>query len=346
MKRTFILRWLPLLLVLALAAVLAAGCGSGGGGTGNQQGQAPQTKEQGGKKQFVVGWSTDTVAQPWRAYLTETVKNQWATKHPEVKLIVTDAQGKTEKQISDLEDLAAQKVDLIMVSPKEEKGLTATVKKINDSGIPVVLVDRGVEGEDFTARVKVDNVELGRMVAEYMAKKLNGKGNVVIIEGVPGASTVLESQQGFVETMKKYPDIKILASQPADYRRDKAMQVMENYLQAYPKIDGVYTHADEMTMGALLAAKNAGREKEIIWGSINSTMELIKEIKDGNIVGATPLRSNTAKQGVEIAWKILNGEKVPKVTVVPGFMVDETNAAKVYDANRYSLDPWPPDEQK
>lgn len=332
--------------VLAVGLILGLGLLSGCGGAKTQPGEGGAKSsgaQQEGKKQFVVGWSTDTMAQPWRAYLTESIKKEWA-KHPDVKLVVVEAQGKTEKQIADVEDLIAQKVDLIMASPKEEAALTAVVAKAYKAGIPVVLVDRGVEGRDFTTRVKVDNVKIGEMVAEYIAKKLNGKGNVVILEGVPGSTTAVETQEGFLKDIKKYPDIKILASQPADYRRDKAMQVMENFLQAFPKIDAVFSHADEMTMGALNAAKSAKREKQIIWGSANATMEFLKEIKDGNIVGASPLRSNCSTVGVKLGYEILKGEKgLPKVHIFPAVMVDESNVAKFYDASKYSLDPWDPE---
>ena len=325
-KRTTLILAVSLLVVLMVGAL--SGCSL--------------TKKK--KDTFTVGWSTDTMAQPWRAYLTETIQKEWA-KNSKVKLVTVEAQGKTEKQISDIEDLIAQKVDLIMASPKEEGALTAVIAKANKAGIPVVLADRGVQGDQFTTRVKMDNYVIGQAAAQYLAKKLNGKGNIVIIEGVPGATTVVETQQGFLDELKKYPNMKVLASQPADYRRDKGMQVMENYLQAYKQIDAVFSHADEMTMGALVAAKNAKREKQIVWASINATMEFIKELKDGNIVGCSPLRSNTAVVAVKVATKVLNKEKVPQVYIMPVKMVDETNAAKLYDANRYSLDPWDPEAE-
>ncbi|MDB4897155.1 MAG: periplasmic binding protein/LacI transcriptional regulator [Firmicutes bacterium] len=330
-------RWIGGLLSVVCTTALIAGCSTGGSPSQTNNGSA------GGKKQFVVGWSTDTIQQPWRAYLTESIKKEWS-KYPDVKLVVVEAQGKTEKQISDIEDLINQKVDLIMASPKEEKALTQVVAKAYKGGIPVVLADRGVEGKEFTTRVVVENVQIGEMLADYVGKKLNGKGNIVVLEGVPGSTTSEESNQGFNRQIKQYPDIKILARQPADYRRDKGLQVMENFMQAYPKIDAVVSYADEQTMGALTAAKNAKREKQIIWASTNATMEFLKEIKDGNIVGASPLRSNTSALAVKLAYQILKGEgkNLPKVHYFPTLMVDETNVAKLYDASKYSPDPWDP----
>jgi ribose transport system substrate-binding protein len=294
-------------------------------------------------KKYVVGFAQDTLNQPWRAYQAKVVERE-LKKLPNVTPIITDGQGRSERQIANIEDMVTKGVDLLIVSPKEEGALTPVVSQAHKKNIPVVLIDRGVTGEDYRVWVKGDNYRIAAITADYIAERFTKKfgkpqGNVVVIEGVPGSTTAVERAAGFKQRIaEKYPGIKIIASQPADYRRDKAMQVMEDFLQAFPKIDAIFTHADEMTMGALYAIENAKRRNEIVITSVNGTMEAIKAIMDGRM-DASPLYSNCATRGVEIGMKMLAGQRPPqKLVVVDPVMINETNAAKFYEKDRYSPD--------
>lgn len=294
------------------------------------------------KKPFFAGFAQDTLNQPWRNYQAVCVERE-LKKFAGVKVMVTDGTGKAEKQISNIEDMIARGLDILLVSPAQEGALTPIVSQVYKSGIPVVLVDRGITSQDYTCFVKGDNVKTGIMAADYIAAQLTAKfgspkGNLVVIEGVPGSTTSVERDKGLKGRLAEaYPNIKVLASQPADYRRDKAMQVMEDFLQTFPKIDAMITYADESTMGALFAVENAKRRNEMIIGSVNATTEAIKAILDGRM-DFSVLYSNCAAKGVEMAVRIMNGETVPKVIIVDPVNVTKANAKSFYQEGRYSAD--------
>lgn len=294
------------------------------------------------KKPFFAGFAQDTLNQPWRNYQAVCVERE-LKKVAGVKVIITDGTGKAEKQISNVEDMIARGLDILLISPAQEGALTPIVSQVYKSGIPVVLVDRGITSQDYTCFVKGDNVKTGAMAADYIAAQMTAKygspkGNLVVIEGVPGSTTSVERDKGLKTRLAQaYPNIKILASQPADYRRDKAMQVMEDFLQTFPKIDAVFTYADESTMGAIFAIENAKRRSEMIIGSVNATTEAIKAIMDGRM-DFSVLYSNCAAKGVEMAVRIMNGETVPKVIVVDPVNVTKENAKSYYKEGTYSAD--------
>jgi len=297
--------------------------------------------------QFKVGFAQDTLNQPWRNYQAECVKSVFASYG--ITCEVTDGQGKSEQQISNIEDMIVNGLDLLVVSPAQEGALTPAVEQVYNAGIPVVCIDRGIISDAYTTWVHADNKLIGAMAADFIAEKLTekygeAKGNIVVLEGVPGSTTAVQRDEGFrARITEKYPNLTIIASQPADYRRDTAMSVMEDFLQAYDVIDAVYTHADEMTMGAIAAIENAGRRDEMIIASVNGTMEAIKAIMDGRM-DCTVLYSNCSGPGVAYAVKILLGEEVPKNVTIDPVMIDAANAAQFYKEGIYSPDPMSLDE--
>lgn len=294
--------------------------------------------------QMKVGFAQDTLNQPWRNYQAVCVTEELA-KHG-ITALVTDGQGRAEQQIANIEDMLVQGLDLLMASPAQEGALTPVVQEAFNSGTPVVLIDRGIQGKGYTSFVHADNFAIASMVADYIADRMvqrygEARGNIVVIEGVPGSTTAVERDKGFRDRIaEKYPKLKIIASQPGNYRRDLAMSIMEDYLQAYDQIDAVFTHADESTMGAVYAIEAAGRRNEIVITSVNGTMEAIKAIMDGRM-DCTPLYTNASGPGVEFAIKILQGEKVPKHVVLDPVMINEKNAKDFYVEGRYSPDPIP-----
>jgi ribose transport system substrate-binding protein len=292
--------------------------------------------------QFKVGFAQDTLNQPWRNYQAECVKRVFAEYG--ITCEVTDGQGKSEQQISNIEDMIVNGLDILVVSPAQEGALTPVVEQVYNSGIPVVCIDRGITSDAYTCFVHADNKLIGAMAADFIAEKLTEKygepkGNIVVLEGVPGSTTAVQRDEGFrARITEKYPNLNIIASQPADYRRDKAMTVMEDFLQAYDVIDAVFTHADEMTMGAIAAIENADRRDEMLITSVNGTMEAIQAIMDGRM-DCTVLYSNCSGPGVEFAVKILLGEEVPKDVVIDPIMIHASNAADYYVDGIYSPDP-------
>jgi ABC-type sugar transport system substrate-binding protein len=292
------------------------------------------------QKKFKVGWSIDTISTPFNAAEDQAVKEGWG-KYPEVTLYSTEAQAQSIKQISDIEDLMAKGIDLLMVKPRDEKTLVDTFRSVMKKGVPVVLIDRYVEGEAYTIFVGSDNKEVGISAAKAMAKLLNGKGNVVFIEGTPGASSYIERTEGFAQELKKFPGMKILASQPCIAKRDEGKKLMENWLQGYGKqINGVHSNTDEITMGVIQALQEANR-KDVAITSVNGQMELLKQILDGKAAW-TAAYSAGVHPGIELSLLLLNGEKdVPKKIIIPAVGIGPEEAKKYYDPSIYLFDYTP-----
>src|SRR4028119_124448 len=214
----------------------------------------------GGRKK-VVGFSQMENNGPWRIAETKSMSDEAAKRGYE--LVATDAQTQTSKQISDVEDMVARKVDAIFLAPREFEGLAGALAAAKQAKIPVVLIDReaaGTPGQDYVTFIGSNFVEEGQRVGEWTVKNTNGKAGVVILEGTAGSSVALDRNKGFMDAIKASPDIKVLASQTANFTRAEGQKVMENLIQAHGKnITVVYAHNDEMALGAIQALKAAGR---------------------------------------------------------------------------------------
>lgn len=198
-----------------------------------------------------------------------------------LEFLLVTAESAT-KQVNDVEDMMIKGVKAIVIFPHESGPLTPVMKKASEAGIFSVVLDRGLTDESIqNIYVAGDNSGMGRVSGEWLAKELGGKGQVVVIEGIP---CVLNSERvdAFNEVMKKHPGIKILDSQPGHWNTQKAMEVMENYLQKYPQIDAVWCQDDDMLMGVLQAYKESGRKDiKIMLGGAGSK-QAIKMIMDGS----------------------------------------------------------------
>lgn len=318
------MRIISITIIVCLATTLLIGCG----GTEAKEEQ---------KEKFKVGWSIDTITSPFNAAEDKAIKEGWA-KYPEVELYSTEAQAQSMKQVSDIEDLVAKGIDILIVKPRDEKTLTETLKNVMAKGIPVILIDRYVEGDAYTTFIGSDNVEAGKAAAKAMAAKLGGKGNVAICEATPGASNHMDRTKGFMEEIKNYPDIEVLASQPCTAKRDEGKKLTENWLQAYgTQINGIHSNTDEITMGVIQTLQEKNR-KDVAVTSINGQMEVLKEIINGNVL-MTAAYSTGVHPAIELAWLILNGEKdIPNKIMVPVVTIGIEEAQKYYDENTYLFD--------
>ncbi|MBY5522059.1 substrate-binding domain-containing protein [Rhizobium leguminosarum] len=284
-------------------------------------------------KKWRIGFSQATTIEPWRAQFNKDIIAE-AAKHPEVELIITDGEDKTEKQVADVENLIRQEVDAILVSPKESAGLTGVVMQAIDAKIPVFVLDRNVETDKYVQFVGGDNKLIGRAAGEYAVELLGGKGkatgNIVEIWGGMGTQPAHDRHDGFHEFTDKEPGIKnLLDQQSGDWKQDQAYNIMATALRNNEKIDLVYGHNDPMAYGAYLAAKDAGREKEIKFIGIDALPgEGVTWVKNGELT-ATFLYATPGAAGLIQAIKYLNGEKVEKNVVLPTMKVTAENAEQV-----------------
>ena len=240
-----------------------------------------------------------------------------------VELVIYDAQDDSAKMTSSMEDLIQKKVGGILVNPTDADAVVPSILKANAAGIPVFTIDRGATSGEVVTHIASDNVAGGKMAGEFLAEKIGGKGKVVELVGIPGTSAARDRGKGFHEAMEGYPDIEIVASQAADFNRDRGLAVFENILQAQPEIDGVFAHNDEMVLGAIAAAEAAGR-KGIVFVGFDAVGDAVKAVKDGRLAATVAQQpKEMGLLGVEYAVKYLEGEAIPDSVPVPLMLVTE-----------------------
>jgi ribose transport system substrate-binding protein len=285
-----------------------------------------------------VGFSQCTTLEPWRVQFNKDIEAE-AKNHPEVELIITDGQDKTEKQVADCENLIVQQVNVLLVSPKESAGLTGVVEKAIDAKIPVIVLDRNVDTKRIAQFIGGDNALIGRAAGEYAVKLLGGagkaQGNVVEIWGGMGTQPAHDRHDGFHSFTDKEPGIKtLLNNQSGDWKQDQAYNIMTTALRNNEKIDLVYGHNDPMAYGAYLAAKDAGRDKDIkfIIGIDGLPDEGVTWVNKGQLT-ATFLYATPGAEGLRQAVKLLNGEKLEPVITLPTMLITKDNAPEILKKN-------------
>ena len=285
-----------------------------------------------------VGFSQCTTLEPWRVQFNKDIQAE-AKNHPDVDLIITDGQDKTEKQVADCENLVVQQVNLLLISPKESAGLTGVVEKAIDAKIPVIVLDRNVDTKRITQFIGGDNAAIGRAAGEHAVKLLGGPGkaagNVVEIWGGMGTQPAHDRHDGFHAFTDKEPGIKnLLNNQSGDWKQDKAYNIMTTALRNNEKIDLVYGHNDPMAYGAYLAAKDAGRDKDIkfIIGIDGLPDEGVTWVSKGQLT-ATFLYATPGAEGLRQAVKFLHGEKLEPVITLPTMLITKENAPEILKKN-------------
>lgn len=228
------------------------------------------------------------------------------------------------EQMSQIEDVVVKKADAVVFVPVDYKAMGPGVKKINAANIPVVNVTDRSDSGSFVAFVGASDYELGVKTATHLFKAMGGKGNLILLEGVKGSATSIDRVRGVKEALKSFPGIKLLASQPANYQRLQALQVMENLMQSYPQIDAVFAANDAMAIGAIEALQGANR-KALVSG-INGTKEAIDAIKNGTMLATGDYNGFVQGcLGTMTAIRKLRGLPVQQEIVLPATVVDKSN---------------------
>ncbi|RED56560.1 substrate-binding domain-containing protein [Cohnella lupini] len=264
---------------------------------------------------YTIGISLPAADHGWMGALISNTKTE-AEKHKNIESIVYTAKDPA-KQTSDIEDLITKKVDAIVMLPIESAALTPAAEKVAKAGIPLIVIDRAVNSESYRLYIGGDNYGIGYGDAKYLVEDLikrNGKaeGKVVEISGVPSSVTDLRSK-GFRDYIKDYPDVQIIASQPGDFTREKALKAMENILQANKEIDAVYSQDDDMTVGIVQAIKDAKREDEMFIVSSGGMQEIFKMMKEKakpEVVVSLTYSPTMGGSAVSLATLILEGKGI------------------------------------
>lgn len=247
-----------------------------------------------------------------------------------VTVQIEDANDDTSKQISQIQNFIAQKVDAIIVNPVDTSATPKMTELAVAAKIPLVYVNRKPEDKTLPAGVAFvgSNEKVsGTLEAEELAKCMNGKGNLVIMEGQLSNNAALDRTADVEEVMKKHPDIKIVEKQTAEWDRNKALDLMNNWITTGTKINGVASNNDEMAIGAILALKQAGVDpKTVCVGGIDATADGLAEIANGNLyVTVFQNSKGQGKGAVDTALALIKGEKVPSTVDVPFEKVTKDN---------------------
>lgn len=275
-----------------------------------------------------VGLSMNTFNNPFFVAVKEGAEAQ--AKEENIDLVVTDAQNDPGKQLSDVENLLQQNIDILIIDPTDSDAIVEAVKKANDAKIPVFTIDRASNGGEVITHIGFDALKSGKIAGDYLKEALGGKGKIVEIQGILGTNVGQDRSKGFNEVIKATPGFEIVAQQAANFDRGEAMKVMEDILQANPEIDGVYAANDEMALGVLAAIEAAGRLDEITLigcDAIDPSIEAIKAGKLEATIAEPPVF--LGKEAILTAIKISEGETVEKEVILDSTLVTKDNVNTV-----------------
>jgi len=290
-------------------------------------------------KTLVIGFSQIGAESAWRSAETDSIRSE--AKRLNIELKFSDAQQKQENQIKALRSFIAQGVDGIILAPVVETGWEPVLREAKRAGIPVVLVDRGIKVSDdslYTTLIASDFVFEGQEAAKWLAKKMNGKANIVELQGTVGAAPAIDRKKGFEEVIARYPDMNIIKSQSGDFTRAKGKEVMEAFLKAEgDKIDAVYAHNDDMALGAIQAIEEYGKKPgtDIIIISIDGVRGAFEAMVAGKLnctVECNPLLGPLAFEAIQ---KAIDGEELPKWTKQDDRVFSMETAVEVLPTRKY-----------
>ena len=292
----------PVLTAMAAAFMLSACSDSG------EKQPANMTTEKDNKLALVVS----TLNNPFFVDLKEGAEQK--AQELGYQLVVLDSQNDSAREMTNIEDLTVQGVQLILLNPADSDAAGNSVMIANQAGIPVVTLDRDANSGEVASHVASDNVAGGAMAAELIIDLLNNEGQVIQLEGVPGTSAARERGAGFEEVMKN-SNVKIVATQTADFDRAKALNVTENLLQANPDVKAIFAQNDEMALGAIKAVDAA--KKDIIVVGFDGTEDGVNAVKSGEMTATVAQQAAAVgAMGVEVADQVLKGTEVEEFTPV------------------------------
>jgi ABC-type sugar transport system substrate-binding protein/DNA-binding response OmpR family regulator/nitrogen-specific signal transduction histidine kinase len=274
-----------------------------------------------------VGFSQAMTTDDWRKQMNSSIKIE-ASLRPEVDLYISDANNNIEKQIEDIEKFISNKVDVIIVSPIQSKPLTAVVEKSIKAGIPVLVVDRKIEGENYTAYLGADNIEIGRIAARYIISHSKGSGKIIEITGANGSSPAYERSLGFDQIINENKHFRIEHTINGNWEGESVKASLKAVLAKNADIEYIFSHNDRMALSAWETAKTLGLEKKIKFlgvdglNTVSGGIELVKnDILDGTILYPTG-----GNEALKLALKIYNKEPFAKNNILNTIVIDRNNA--------------------
>ncbi len=284
---------------------------------------------------WVIGMSQCNLGEPWRVQMDADVRAA-AAGHDNLRVIFKDAQNNSLTQRAQVEELVQQGVDLIIITPKEAAPLTGPVADACRQGVPVIVLDRAVQGEEYTAFIGANNVQIGREAGRWIREALGGQGKIVELKGLMTSTPGQDRHQGLLEglDLESHPGLAIVFGGEMEWLEPNARQEMESALATNPRIDAVYAHNDPGAHGAWLAARAAGRETEMLFVGIDALPHEGQQYVAQGILDATFLYPTGGAEAIDLALRILGGETVEKKIVLGTRLFTTENVAQGGDIIR------------
>ena len=284
---------------------------------------------------YVVGVSAGYLSNSWVVFALQHIRYE-ASLHKDItNVIVTDAAFNPSKQVADIEDLISKNVSMILYWPVDEKAIQPALQKAVAKGIPTVNAGGGFSAASGTvSNAFIDQWALGEMGARQLAKDMGGKGRIVAMLPIAGTTAAVDQLAALKHVLKDHPQMELLSAEYGDWNRAKAKQITENLIQRFPKIDGVFSPAGQMSIGVVEALEEAGRMKNVVMSpgdEYNGWLKWVAKNKRGGVV-TFPTRAG--QEALKLALKALNGEPVPRGLIIPSVYLDTPAAIKVVEPNR------------
>lgn len=296
-------------IVLITCAGMLAGCG--GAGEPRNAGQGSRAERS--PAPYTIGMSQCNLGEPWRVQMNADIKAE-AAEHDNITMVFKDAQNDTLKQRAHVEELVSADVDLILISPKEAQPLTEPVAKAYESGIPVIVLDRAVLGDKYTCFIGADNVKIGKAAGAWIAEQIEPDAKIVELQGLMTSVPGQDRHNGFIKGLGGKGQVVFAADMK--WLEPEARKEMDSALARFDDIDIVYAHNDPGAHGAYLAAKAAGREKDILFVGVDALPhEGVAYISQG-ILDATFQYPTGGEEAIRTALQILQGEDIPKQIIL------------------------------
>lgn len=275
---------------------------------------------------YVIGVSQCSDDE-WRTQMNKEIRRE-ALFYPGVEIRIRSARDDNRQQIADIESFIRQGVDLIVVAPNEADAITPVVEKAYDKGIPVVLVDRKIDSERYTAYIGADNYEMGRQIGTYIASRMRGEGNIVELAGLKGSTPARDRHHGLIDALSDFPDIHIVATADAGWLKQSAETAFDSILVKQPQINLVFAHNDPMASGACEAARGWGRDKDMLFVGVDALSGEglgVESVADGTL-DATFIYPTGGDRVVQVAMDILEKRSFPRETLLSTALVNRQNA--------------------
>ncbi|MEA3497603.1 MAG: substrate-binding domain-containing protein [Campylobacterota bacterium] len=277
-------------------------------------------------KEYKVGFAQDTLANDWRVAQVDEVKNE-IKKYPYLKLTVKDAKASVANQIADIEYFINNDYDFIITSPINARITSLVLNKALKKGIKVILISRSITSQDYTTFIAPKNKFIGEQIGKYMVEKLNGKGTILMLQGVKGTTSARDRENGFDEIVKNYPNIKVIKKR-ANYLRADAIQVMEDIYKKDIKFDAIYSHSDSMLSGVRSVMQRYNKNNTILMVGIDYITEAKNAILKG-VQTASFTYPTCGKEGVDAIVKIIQNKQFQRDRTIPSTMITIGNVKDV-----------------